>query len=48
MAVRDTIMDQGLVPAPDGLPEGTLDLEELFLGGDGGGIEEELDRKSVV
>ena len=43
MAVRDTIMDQGLVPAPDGLPEGTLDLEELFLGGDGGGIEEDLE-----
>ena len=42
MAARDTMMDQGLVPAPEGLPEGSLDLEELFLGSSEGMEEEDI------
>ena len=33
MAIRDTMVDQGLIPAPEGLPsQKSLSLEDLFLG----------------
>ena len=43
MSNLDSLMDESLVPAPTGLPEESLSLEELFLGDDEEGTPEEME-----